>query len=225
MYNVWWASKEPSSNSKGILKDEDWIRFIREFEEVKGRTNLRKSHIYIFLKSAYGENKFVSRYNLKDILKLSETSTRTFLKKMVTLNVAGTIKGGHHLTLYGRKLAEYIMKKIKEISVTDDMPFHYKHSWGAAVNHPFKIERLFSLRDGVIRNGGEAALILLVEDKEVLFPESRDRLSNYNEKLANNILEEVKGFDCRFVIIAFSNDLHTARLSALDTALDYIEWE
>lgn len=223
MYNVWWSSKESSSNSKGILKDEDWIQFIRKFEYIRGRTNFRKSHIYIFLESAYSKNKFVSRYSLKDILKLSEASTRTFLKKMVALNVAGTIKGGHHLTLYGRKLAEYIMRKIREINVTGEMPLHNKHPWGVAVNHPFKIERLFFLRDGVIRNGGEAALILLVENGDVLFPESREKLSNYNEKLASNILEEVKGFDCKFVIIAFSDDLHKARLSALDTALDYIE--
>ncbi len=225
MYNVWWTSKESGSNSKGLLKDEDWRKFIRSFEEIKGRTNLRKSHVYLFLKSAYGENKFVSRYNLKDILNLSETSTRTFLKKMVRLNVAGTIKGGHHLTLYGRRLAQYIMRKVKEINVTGDMPFHYRYSWGVAVNHSFKIDRLISLRDGVIRNGGEAALILLIEDREVLFPESRDKLSNYNEKLAENIVEEVGNFKCEFVIIAFSNDLHAARLSALETALDYIEME
>ena len=223
MYNVWWGSKKQGVNSKGLLNRSEWLNFINKFEKVKGRATFTKSHIYIFLKTAYLERKFVSRYILKDILNLSETSTRTFLKKMVELNVAKTVKGGHHLTPYGKRLANYIVKTIKEIRVSNEIPFQYKYAWGTAINYEFKKDRLYKLRDYVIRFGGEAALILSIKDDEIIFPESQDRLSDYNLQLAEDLKSKIKDFDAKFIIISFSNDIHKARLSSLETALTYIE--
>ncbi|HIE37329.1 TPA: DUF4443 domain-containing protein [Candidatus Geothermarchaeota archaeon] len=223
MYNVWWRGKKQGFNSKSLLKDRDWLDFIKRFEEVRGRAYLRKSHVYIFLKTTYEENKFISRYNLKDILNLSEASTRTFLKKMVKLDIASTIKGGHHLTLYGKKLAEYIINKIREFRVTNEKPLPYRYSWGAAINHPFELGKLIDLRDDVIRNGGEAALILVIEDNEIIFPESKEKLSTYNNELSDRLMKEIGGFNCQFIIISFSNNLYSSRLSVLDAALNYIE--
>lgn len=223
MYNVWWTGKKLGFNSKGILNDREWLEFIKRFEEVRGRAYFRKSHVYIFLKTTYEGNKFISRYNLKDILNLSEASTRTFLKKMVKLDIAATIKGGHHLTFYGRKLAEYILNKIREFRISNEKPLHYRYSWGAAINHPFEIGKLIDLRDEVIRNGGEAALILLIEDGEIIFPESKEKLSIYNDKLSDKLMKGIEGFNCQFMIMSFSNNLYSSRLSVLDTALKYIE--
>ena len=222
MYSVWGKGEEQGSGGQGILRLGEWIDFIDRFDKIRGRTSIRYAHIYIFLKIAYMERKLVSRYYLMNILGLSEASTRTFLKKMVKLKVAKPVKGGHHLSRYGIKLAKLLTSIITEFSIDKGLEVDNGYGWGVGLAIRYIDNMLYRLRDDVIRYGGKAALILLLKDGELIFPESRERLSAYNPILNDIILNEIGGFPAKFIIISFADNVFDARLSSLDTALKYI---
>ncbi len=222
MYSMWGKGEKQGAGGESLLDVETWLNFLRRFEEIRGRSSIRYSHIYIFLKTAYIDRRLVSRYYLMDKLGLSEASTRTFLKKMVELKVAKPVKGGHHLSRYGVRLAKIITSLIKEFVVRNGIEIDNGYGWGTALSIKFHEDMLIRLRDDVIRFGGNAALILLYSKGELIFPESREKLSSYNPELNKSLLMEIDDFPAKFIIISFASNQYDARLSSLDTAIKYI---
>jgi len=91
------------------------------------------------------------------------------------------------------------------------------------MNTEFHREMLIKLRDSVIRHGGDAALILEKTGDKIVFPESGEELDRYHPSLYRELREAEAYEAARFIIISYSREKILARLSSLDSGLEYLE--
>ncbi len=221
MHSVWWRGEKHSPNSKGILGR--WGEAARQLRLVRGRSGIRPSHIYIFLREALSRGGMLSRYTFMKMTGLSEASARTFMKKMVAMGLAQSMKGGHHLTHTGVELANYLTTFVGEHEIRYKVVEIDLVGWASYIKTGFRRDKLMWLRDQVIRSGGDAALILQVENNNIIFPESGEPLSNYHPELNKELISTPSFKEAKFIVISYARTRTEARLSTLDTALNYLE--
>ncbi len=221
MHSMRWRGEEPSPSGEGLLVR--WSHLSNELERVRGRANIRPGHLYIVLVTAHRRGGMISRYLLMREASLTEASSRTLMKKMVAMGLFQPYKGGHLLTRYGRRAAEYLQERIAELGIAS-VPRGIKgYGWAAYMCTEFHREMLIRLRDSVIRHGGDAALILEKTGDKIVFPESGEELERYHPDLYRELREAEPYGRARFIIISYSSERTMARLSSLDSGLEYLE--
>ncbi len=221
MHSMWRGGEEHSPNSKGVLGE--WRETSSQLRRILGRSSVRPGHIYIFLYEASRRGGLVSRYILMRETGLTEARAKTFMRKMIELGLARSMKGGHHLTERGEKLSKYLLNLVSDYSVKYKAIKNELDGWATYVKPVFKRELLIWLRDQVIRLGGEAALILRIKEGDIFFPESNERLERYHPDLYNELVGKPVFNKSSFIILSYAKTTEVARLSSLDTALTYLE--
>jgi len=197
-----------------------WRDFIQRFNIVKGRLDITPAHIYLTLKLA-ALKEGVSRYVMITNLRISEAKAKTLQKKLKELNILKPLRGGHILTEYGNKLFNYLSHKLVDIGYipTKDIS---RYCYAILLKKYNRVPNAVLIRDTIIRFGGSAGLVLYKIDSKIIFPESGEPLSTYDDKLNSYLLR--KGVeDGDLILIAGSSDEYTSKLAVLNTALSILE--
>lgn len=201
-----------------------WEGFLKEFNDIKGRLNISPAHIYLTLKlasSRYG----VSRYILIKELKISEASARTLLKKIRSLNVLTPLRGGHVLTEKGEEIFKELSAKIKEYSNIESVKNIAPCIHMVVIKGYNKLPNVVIIRDMIIRYGGLIGMVLYKTEKNIIFPDSGEKLRKYYPDFDTYLNKTVELEIGDLVIIAGGNTCLDARLSALNTAFNILRIE
>jgi len=196
----------------------NWRRFLNEFNRIKGRLNITPAFLYLTLKYA-GTGGGVSRYLLMRELLISEASSRTLLKKIRELNILSSFRGGHLLTEKGKKIYKEISQVIDECFC--EMPLKNLASCihVVIVRGYNKTPDAVSIRDDIIRHGGESAMVLFKTDEDIIFPDSGEKLVKYYPELSRYFNDKLKLNSGDLLILSGAEHCLDARISALDAAL------
>jgi predicted transcriptional regulator len=157
----------------------------------------------------------VGRKAISDALELGEGSVRTLLRKLSNLGLIESSQRGHVLSQAGEKLLKKLQESFSEaveVGTVEGMP-----AMALLVREPGEF-RSIELRDEAIRFFARGAMILLVKNGEVVFPEDgrplRATMPELVEKLEKLPLEEGA-----LVIITWAESPSKALKSAYHVAL------
>lgn len=172
----------------------------------------------------------LGRKALSRELKIGEASTRTLIsrlkeKKLVNVSLAG----GAYLTEHGLNIMRDIMKKLvylKPIN-TEELSFLKlaQYAYIALIRRGCKVKpRVIELRDKLVRYGAEAALIMCVEDGELVLEPGRagrisENISSELEVVKKNLANMQDG---DLVIISYSSTPELCEQSLLMFIIDFL---
>ena len=197
---------------------EGWRKFLDEFNKIKGRLNITPAFIYLTLKYA-GTGDGVSRYLLMKELLLSEASSRTLLKKIRQLNILSPFRGGHLLTEKGKRIFDEISKVIDESLCEIPLKNLASCIHVVIVRGYNRKPDAVSIRDDIIRYGGESAMVLFKTDEDIIFPDSGEKLVQYYPRLSRYLNDKLKLSNGDLLILSGAESCLNARISALNAAL------
>jgi len=166
----------------------------------------------------------IGRKRLASQLAIGEGAIRTILNKLKKLNIVKESRNGYQLSAKGTRIFKELTSKI-----TIPMEIYFPtplegESKAAIIIHEAadKIKTGIEERDEAIRAGADAALILVMENGEILMP----RLSNISreqQKLAEDIITTLKPTNKDVIIITAADNPQTAKYAALASALSLVK--
>ncbi|HIQ02835.1 MAG TPA: DUF4443 domain-containing protein [Desulfurococcales archaeon] len=204
------------------------------YEVTKAKRGIKPAytryHVLKCLLVVYREEP-IGRLKLSKILRLSETTVRTLISRLKELNIVCVDRvGGVYLTSEGRE----IIGKVMEIFVdygridtayTERIIPHYKYAYYLKLRIPIQTLniKLTELRDIVIRCGGEAALILTVENGKLYLPYDETAICEDEDERLKLLRRELGIEGVRTILIAFSSKSeYIAEKAAIETLIELL---
>ena len=133
----------------------------------------------------------VGRKTISELLDLGEGSVRTLLRKLSRQGLIESSQRGHVLSENGKELVERLSKSFSEVHAVGKVEGF--PAYALVVKKPPEFKSI-ELRDEAIRFFAKGAMILVVKNGEVVFPEDgrplRDTMPELAERLSSLKLEE-----------------------------------
>jgi predicted transcriptional regulator len=158
-------------------------------------------------------NKDTSRLDLVKKLELGEGTIRTILNILKNNKLITSTQKGHSLSEKGIKILNNIKKDIEVLNKIKYREYKNLKNQAIVVKNLSKIEKITQLRDTAIKNGAEAALILLF-DKKLKMPDFECQ-EDFSE------LEEYYNFKNKDILVAtFASSQKLAEQSAFSIVFE-----
>jgi len=157
----------------------------------------------------------IGRKTISELLDLGEGSVRTLLRKLSGMGVIESSQRGHVLSERGRKLLGEMSKEFSEVQRVGEVEGF--PAYALIVKNPPEFKSI-ELRDEAIRFFAKGAMILVVKNGEVVFPEDgrplRETMPELAEKLSG--LEPDEG---DMVVVTWAENPADAMKSAYHVAV------
>ena len=157
----------------------------------------------------------VGRKTISEALDLGEGSVRTLLRKLSRQGLIESSQRGHVLSEKGRKLVEELSKAFSEVHSVgkiEGLP-----AYALVVRNPSEFKSI-ELRDEAIRFFAKGAMILVVKNGEVVFPEDGRPLKETMPELAER-LSPLKPEEGDMVVVTWAGNPADAMKSAYHVAV------
>ncbi len=157
----------------------------------------------------------VGRKTISELLDLGEGSVRTLLRKLSRQGLIESSQRGHVLSERGQKLVEELSEAFSEVhSVGRVEGFP---AYALVVKNPPEFKSI-ELRDEAIRFFAKGAMILLVKNGEVVFPEDARPLKETMPELAEK-LSVLRPGEGDMVVVTWAENPADAMKSAYHVAV------
>ncbi len=157
----------------------------------------------------------VGRKTISEVLGLGEGSVRTLLRRLSKMNLIESSQKGHTLSQEGRKLVERLSKAFSEVYAVGRVEGY--PAYAIVVANPPEFKSI-ELRDEAIRFLARGAMILVVKNGEIVFPEDerpfRETMPELAERLSLLAPEEGS-----LIIVTWAENSANAMKSAYHVAL------
>ena len=157
----------------------------------------------------------VGRKFMAELLDLGEGSVRTILRKLSSLELIRSTQRGHSLSEKGRELAEELEKHFSEVyraGKIEGFP-----AYAIVVKNPPEFKSI-ELRDEAIRFFAKGAMILVVKNGEIVFPEDGRPLRETMPELAKR-LSVLRPEEGDMVVVTWAENPADAMKSAYHVAI------
>lgn len=156
------------------------------------------------------------RKQISEELGLGEGSVRTLLKKLSSFGLIESKQRGHYLSRNGKTELEKIknlFSEPREVSKIEDMS-----TYALAVHDPPEFKSI-ELRDEAIRFFARGAMILIMKDGEIVFPEDGRALRETLPELVHDLRSKVDAVEGDLIAVTWAGERHRALKSVLHVAL------
>ncbi|WP_297536391.1 DUF4443 domain-containing protein [Thermococcus sp.] len=157
----------------------------------------------------------IGRKTISELLDLGEGSVRTLLRKLSGMGVIESSQRGHVLSERGRKLLGGISKEFSEVRRVGEVEGF--PAYALIVRNPPEFKSI-ELRDEAIRFLARGAMILVVKNGEVVFPEDGRPLRETMPELAEK-LSVLGPDDGDMVVVTWAENPADAMKSAYHVAV------
>ncbi|EEB73804.1 DUF4443 domain-containing protein [Thermococcus sp. AM4] len=157
----------------------------------------------------------VGRKFMAELLDLGEGSVRTILRKLSSLGLIRSTQRGHSLSEKGRELAGELEKHFSEVyraGKIEGFP-----AYAIVVKNPPEFKSI-ELRDEAIRFFAKGAMILVVKNGEIVFPEDGRPLRETMPELAER-LSVLRPEEGDMVVVTWAENPADAMKSAYHVAI------
>ncbi|NJE49968.1 DUF4443 domain-containing protein [Thermococcus sp. 9N3] len=157
----------------------------------------------------------VGRKTISELLDLGEGSVRTLLRKLSRMELIESSQRGHVLSGKGRELVERLSRAFSEVHAVgrvEGFP-----AYALIVRNPPEFKSI-ELRDEAIRFFAKGAMILVVKNGEVVFPEDGRPLRETMPELAEK-LSVLGPDDGDMVVVTWAENPADAMKSAYHVAV------
>ncbi|RLF81249.1 hypothetical protein DRN32_01405 [Thermococci archaeon] len=155
------------------------------------------------------------RKQISEELNLGEGTVRTLLKKLSSVRLVESQQKGHSLSEKGVEVVREISKLFSEpleVSPLEDFV-----TYALVVKNPPEFKSI-ELRDEAIRFFARGAMILIVQENEIVFPEDRRALKETLPELSED-LKKLPVENGDLVIVTWANTKADALKSLIHVAL------
>ncbi|NJE05036.1 DUF4443 domain-containing protein [Thermococcus sp. M36] len=156
------------------------------------------------------------RKTISEVLDLGEGSVRTLLKKLSWLDVISSTQRGHSLNEKGKGLLEEMSRHFSEAREVGKLDGH--PAYALVVKEPPGFKSI-ELRDEAIRFHARGAMILIVKNGEVVFPEDGRPLKETMPELQEKLNEKLHPGEGDMVVVTWAESEADAMKSAYHVAL------
>ena len=157
----------------------------------------------------------VGRKTISELLGLGEGSVRTLLRKLSKMNLIESSQRGHTLSDKGRELVERLSKAFSEVHAVGRVEGY--PAYAIVVRNPPEFKSI-ELRDEAIRFFAKGAMILVVKNGEVVFPEDGRPLRETMPELAER-LSVLRSEEGDMVVVTWAENPADAMKSAYHVAV------
>ena len=158
-------------------------------------------------------DKNISRAELVDRLQLGEGTIRTILDILKNHSMITSTQKGHSLSEEGNSVLGNIKKDVELLEKVEYGEYKNLESQGIIIKNAQRLEKTTFFRDKAIKNGADAALILVFDDGL--------KMPDFESKEDFSGLEEYYDFNDGDILIAtFADSKRIAEQSALSVALE-----
>lgn len=157
----------------------------------------------------------VGRKTISELLGLGEGSVRTLLRKLSKMNLIESSQRGHTLSEEGRELVERLSKSFSEVHAVGRVEGY--PAYAIVVRNPPEFKSI-ELRDEAIRFFAKGAMILVVKNGEVVFPEDGRPLRETMPELAER-LSVLRSEEGDMVVVTWAENPADAMKSAYHVAV------
>ncbi len=191
---------------------------IDKIHEICCRVNATKGDILLLLRLLYDEH--MGRYKLIEKTGLSEATIRSLLSHLRRLGYIEKVNRAHSLSKTGKALIEEYLRLVKDEGYMKT-PFnigrytYFIHASGLSSNVRTGIEQ----RDKAIIVGGKGAITLIYRNKQLLFPDSREKVSEYYPEFVKSVLLSFNLSDGDVLLFVGADDKARVRSIAYDVLL------
>ncbi|WP_297421092.1 DUF4443 domain-containing protein [Thermococcus sp.] len=157
----------------------------------------------------------VGRKTISEVLELGEGSVRTLLKKLSHRGAIKSTQKGHSLSAGGEKLLDGIERNFSgtaQVGTVEGLP-----AFALRVKEPGDFKSI-ELRDEAIRFHAKGAMILVVENGRIVFPEDGRPLSETMQELTER-LDRLMPEEGDMVVVTWAESPAKAMKSAYHVAL------
>ena len=157
----------------------------------------------------------IGRKTVSELLDLGEGSVRTLLRKLSRQGLIESSQRGHVLSEKGKELVERLSKSFSEahaVGKVEGLP-----AYAIMINSPPEFKSI-ELRDEAIRFFARGAMILIVKNGEVVFPEDGRPLKETMPDLAEK-LSVLKPEEGNMVVVTWAENPADAMKSAYHVAV------
>ncbi|WP_297435817.1 DUF4443 domain-containing protein [Thermococcus sp.] len=156
------------------------------------------------------------RKTISELLNIGEGSVRTLLRRLTNLGLIRSAQRGHSLTEKGVSLVRGITENFseaREVHRIDSYP-----AYAVVVRNPPEFKSI-ELRDEAIRYFAKGAMILVVDEGEVVFPEDKRPLRETMPALDEDIKRMPELNEGCLVVVTWAENPGDAMKSAYHVAL------
>lgn len=156
------------------------------------------------------------RKTISELLNIGEGSVRTLLRRLTNLGLIRSAQRGHSLTEKGVSLVRGITENFseaREVHRIDSYP-----AYAVVVRNPPEFKSI-ELRDEAIRYSAKGAMILVVDEGEVVFPEDKRPLRETMPALDEDIKRMPELNEGCLVVVTWAENPGDAMKSAYHVAL------
>ncbi len=157
----------------------------------------------------------VGRKTISELLDLGEGSVRTLLRKLSKMELIESSQRGHVLSDRGRELVERLSSAFSEVHPVGNLEGF--PAYALVVKNPPEFKSI-ELRDEAIRFSAKGAMILVVKNGEVVFPEDGRPLRETMPELAER-LSVLKPKEGDMVVVTWAENPADAMKSAYHVAV------
>lgn len=155
------------------------------------------------------------RKQISEELNLGEGTVRTLLKKLSSIGLVESQQKGHSLSKKGVEIVREISKLFSEpLEIT---PLEGFVTYALIVKNPPEFKSI-ELRDEAIRFFARGAMILVVQNNEIVFPEDERALKETLPELSGD-LKKLPAGNGDLVIVTWANTKADALKSLIHVAL------
>ncbi|MCD6188628.1 MAG: hypothetical protein DRP38_07670 [Thermotogae bacterium] len=155
------------------------------------------------------------RKQISEELNLGEGTVRTLLKKLSSIGLVESQQKGHSLSKKGVEIVREISKLFSEpLEIT---PLEGFVTYALIVKNPPEFKSI-ELRDEAIRFFARGAMILVVQNNEIVFPEDERALKETLPELSED-LKKLPAGNGDLVIVTWANTKADALKSLIHVAL------
>ncbi len=165
------------------------------------------------------DNRFIARKQLALNLGLGEGAVRTLIDRLKRAQMLSTFASGCRLSELGIQVYDDINDKLGPFE-PPSIQLWGKHSFGLRMKRiASEIGNGLELRDTAVRFGAVGAIILVYLNGRLQMPGLSD-LTNEHPDQARTIISTVRLHDKDVILVTWAEKTHTAKLSALSTAIN-----
>ena len=157
----------------------------------------------------------VGRKTISELLGLGEGSVRTLLRKLSKMNLIESSQRGHTLSDKGRELVERLSRAFSEVHAVGKVEGY--SAYAIVVRNPPEFKSI-ELRDEAVRFFAKGAMILVVKNGEVVFPEDGRPLRETMPELAER-LSVLRSEEGDMVVVTWAENPADAMKSAYHVAV------
>ncbi|WP_457742361.1 DUF4443 domain-containing protein [Thermococcus sp.] len=157
----------------------------------------------------------IGRKTISELLDLGEGSVRTLLRKLSTMEIIESSQRGHVLSERGRRLLEEMSMEFSEVYRVGNVEGF--PAYAVVVKNPPEFKSI-ELRDEAIRFFAKGAMILIVKNGEIVFPEDGRPLKGTMPELAEK-LSLLKPEEGDMVVVTWAENPADAMKSAYHVAV------